>query len=803
VVTPFPNEGRHSTSTRRIAVLTATLSEAYQQALWKGLSREVRHHADRVVCFPGSRINSPIIHEAAATSIFDLVNDTNFDGGIVVSSTIFTYLEGVQIQEFFDRRASIPLVSVGVPVAGVGTVAVHTDSAVVEITRHVVEDHHRRNVAIIAGPRWHVESESRREAVVGTLESLGVGWRHDRLVHGNFDEQSGRASAATLIDRDATIDAIVCLNDRMALGALGELSRRGIRVPADVALVGFDGIEEGQYCTPPLTTVRQPLEELGATAYRELVRLMDGGSPREVALESRPVLRESCGCPVAPQLLRERERPTVDSWPDDARDEARRLIALAHEPYPEQFLEELNRHLTDLVRRGEPLDPWERLLSSLRTEIVENADDVSPATLVHEFQMLEAATEIVGSMRARIQAARRLDDARRSESIRTVGRTLMEAFETPVLLARLREGLRELGFSQGYLVLKEESEARLLLAVEDSSPSPDTRGAPVFTAATILPAGHPAASAPGLWVVVPLVFQSQSLGHLLLPGDAADPALYETIGKLLSAALQGALLVDRVRNHEASLEREVERRTRELRRTNRSLQREIETRARLENEVAEISRHTMERIGQDLHDDLCQHLAGVSMHVGVLEAALAAEDSAHVQAAEMVHELIKGSVERARGIVRGLFPVGLAEDGLIGAFRALVDDTRRTWPGTVVVEFGDECVDLDGDGAVELYRIVQEALNNAVKHSGASSITLRTRRNEGSLVVEVIDDGGGYEPGDEDSGGMGLKIMRYRAEKLGARLSVAPTPSGTRVRCELLSPRRGEDADEETVSRRR
>jgi signal transduction histidine kinase len=199
----------------------------------------------------------------------------------------------------------------------------------------------------------------------------------------------------------------------------------------------------------------------------------------------------------------------------------------------------------------------------------------------------------------------------------------------------------------------------------------------------------------------------------------------------------------------------------------------------------------MERIGQDLHDDLCQHLAGVSMHVGVLEAALAAEDSAHLGVAEMVHELIKGSVERTRGIVRGLFPVGLAEDGLIGAFRVLVDDTRRTWAGTVVVEFDDDCVDLDGDGAVELYRIVQEALNNAVKHSGASSITLRTRRNEDSLVVEVIDDGGGYKPSDGTSGGMGLKIMRYRAEKLGARLSVAPTPSGTSVRCEMPSPDRG------------
>ena len=82
----------------------------------------------------------------------------------------------------------------------------------------------------------------------------------------------------------------------MALGAVDVLRERGLRVPQDVAVAGFDGIEEGRYLTPPLTTVIQPLAELGSRAVDLLVARMRGGAPAEQVLTCTPLIRQSCGC---------------------------------------------------------------------------------------------------------------------------------------------------------------------------------------------------------------------------------------------------------------------------------------------------------------------------------------------------------------------------------------------------------------------------------------------------------------------------------------------------------------------------
>jgi DNA-binding LacI/PurR family transcriptional regulator/signal transduction histidine kinase len=773
------------TRPKRIAVLTAELDEAYQAALWRGIRSEATRHDVRLICFLGSRINSPIVHEAAANSVFELAHPKNVDGVIVVASAISTYVEEDYLKAVLSRYDAMPRVSVGVPVKGVSSVTVDSHRAVVEVTRHLIVDHERRHVGIIAGPRWHVESEQRRRAIEDTLRSWGVPWDPKLLVHGTFEEASGATAAQTLLQTHRPLDALFCLNDRMALGALTELHRQGRAVPEEIALVGVDDIEGTLSCTPPLTTIRQPLQEMGAGAVRDLLRLMDGGAPRETILECEAVLRESCGCPVAPALLHFRDRPQLETWPEPDRNAAERLIQLARRPAPERFLEEFNRHLSSVVLRDGALDGWERLLSALRVEISEDAGSAARETLLEQFRMLEAATEVVGEMKLRVQSARSRNGARRSATLRAVGLSLTEAFETPVLISRLQAGLRELGFSEGFLVIEEETRSQLLLSAAEQRAVTGRGDAQPVSQDLILPEGTLESAVSQIWILVPLVFQSQVMGYLVLPGYSPETGIYQTLAKQLAASLQGAFLVDRVRNHEQSLEREVERRTRELRDTNRSLQNEVATRIRLENEVAEISRHTTERIGQDLHDDLCQHLAGVAMHVGVLESALVSEGSAYADSAGMVNELIQGSVERAKAIVRGLLPVGLREEGLSFALGALVAAAQQNSDMSIRTQVDEACQDLSPEQQLELYRIVQEGLSNAVKHSGATqvSVTVKPIQHPAPAIVAEIADNGRGISAQGAADGMGLKIMRYRAEKLDAELTVVPGRPGTVVQC--------------------
>ena len=103
---------------------------------------------------------------------------------------------------------------------------------------------------------------------------------------------------------------------------------------------------------------------------------------------------------------------------------------------------------------------------------------------------------------------------------------------------------------------------------------------------------------------------------------------------------------------------------------------------------------------------------------------------------------------------------------------------------------------LDRAAPINLYRIAQEAVNNAIKHAGASHITIRLQQEEETLVLEVADDGRGLEAASRHSRGMGLRIMRYRASMIGGSLEYLPnTPSGTRVRCVIHAS--GGDSNDE------
>jgi signal transduction histidine kinase len=256
-----------------------------------------------------------------------------------------------------------------------------------------------------------------------------------------------------------------------------------------------------------------------------------------------------------------------------------------------------------------------------------------------------------------------------------------------------------------------------------------------------------------------------------------------------------------VLTHERRLQVAVERRTAELTTANAELTREVERRMRLEREVSEISNRTMQRIGQDLHDDLCQHLAGIAMLASVLRGSLAGPDPGAVASIEQIGTLLADSITRAKQIARGLYPAGLEENGLVAAVEELVDAARRTYPAAIEFRAAPDFRLPGTDRALQVYRIVQEALSNALKHSRSERIEVKLYREEpqGSagrrpwrpgedrrsvLVAEVSDDGEGL-PASVDGDGMGLRIMRYRAETAGAELRIERLAPGTRISCRI------------------
>jgi signal transduction histidine kinase len=206
-------------------------------------------------------------------------------------------------------------------------------------------------------------------------------------------------------------------------------------------------------------------------------------------------------------------------------------------------------------------------------------------------------------------------------------------------------------------------------------------------------------------------------------------------------------------------------------------------RARLERQVQAASEREQQGIGESLQEDLCQRLAGIEAATAALAKALKTtarpESALAGEIADEVHE----SLQHARGFADMLQPVSLLEQGLAAAIGNLAGHVQQS-SGIHCAFKGEDLPHIAAADATHLYRIAQEAVNNAVQHAAASQIDVALSRSGRGFTLTIADDGSGMvEPSDEGSG-LGLQIMRYRSDLLGASLTIQSKPGrGTVVTC--------------------
>lgn len=218
-------------------------------------------------------------------------------------------------------------------------------------------------------------------------------------------------------------------------------------------------------------------------------------------------------------------------------------------------------------------------------------------------------------------------------------------------------------------------------------------------------------------------------------------------------------------------------------------------RARLEREVLDISEREQRRIGQDLHDGLCQHLTGISLLGRKLQQGLALRSDPGAGEAGRLTELVQDGIEQTRRVTRGLHPVRDEPTGLMLALRELCANVTALGGPACRFECPDPVPVPDRTVATHLYRIAQEAVQNALRHAGAGAIAVRLVSDADLIALSVADDGVGL-PAHRPRRGMGLEIMDYRARSIGARLEVGRGEGGgTTVSCRM--PRDALGAQEE------
>ncbi len=233
------------------------------------------------------------------------------------------------------------------------------------------------------------------------------------------------------------------------------------------------------------------------------------------------------------------------------------------------------------------------------------------------------------------------------------------------------------------------------------------------------------------------------------------------------------------------LEQRVRQRTAELASANAALESEMRERAKIAQDLLHVSGNERARIGRDLHDSIGQKLIGILYLTRVLAEKF--DDAGRDDAAAVykIIDIIDAALVEMKQIVRGLLPVDILNRGLVTALQALLKEIRQHHGIACFLQCADETVaDLDNALATNLYRIAQEAINNALKHAVHISrivVSLRFAGPEGILCIE--NDGEGFSL-EKDGSGMGLKIMHYRAMLAGGKLEILPkSEGGTIVIC--------------------
>jgi PAS domain S-box-containing protein len=213
---------------------------------------------------------------------------------------------------------------------------------------------------------------------------------------------------------------------------------------------------------------------------------------------------------------------------------------------------------------------------------------------------------------------------------------------------------------------------------------------------------------------------------------------------------------------------------------------DITERKRLECEVLEISDHEQERIGQDLHDGLCQYLASIAMTANLLKRRLMGVSNPEARIAEKICSQLEDAIAQARSLARGVSSLDLADDNLSPALHELASAATREYGVPCQVDSFEPISFCNPVTTTNLYRIAREAVYNAAKHARPSRIRIELKTEEDTVCLKVSDDGVGINTIRKNGLGMGLGIMKYRASMIGAELKIEKAAKGgTVMTCNL------------------
>jgi phosphoserine phosphatase RsbU/P len=547
-----------------------------------------------LICFAGGSLHSPAGYETQRNRCFELASSDALDGLVALNLNTTAPL----MKDFLDSFRGIPICSVGIEVPGYSVVQADNAAGMRDAVLHLITVHNRRKIAFLRGPNDYPEAEIRFEAYREALSEFGIAFSAQRVVSANFSENQGYLVMSELLDQGVAFDAVVGANDRSALGAMRALRERGVRVPDDVAVVGFDDSEDARSASPTLATVRQPYWELAECALEFMVDSFAGEhSFGSRLLASHFVKRRSCGClsegapseaqymldadplPFEEAFARRRQELSAElaraarvsrvvgpeGWIDKTLD-AVRLATLGAPDH--ELLTLLDEMLARTAAAEGDAGAWQHAVSVIRRRVLPCVMN-DPRRWMRFEDVWQRVRVMIADAMEREQRALRGQAERAAGILTDTSESLITSFDVESLPRALADRLPALDIASAYVALyagqgSPPLESRLIVAYDERRLLPIPSSGLCFETVQVVPKELRGERRKSL-VVEPLFFEGRQLGYAALELGPKRRVVYELLRELISAALRGAELVRRVAEEASNREKaEKERLEQEL-----------------------------------------------------------------------------------------------------------------------------------------------------------------------------------------------------------------------------------------------
>ncbi len=814
----------------RIGMFLGMLEEGCQTRFWKYMADFAAEFDVNINFIVGKALASPYGYDKPHNIIYSLASLKNLDGLVILSGTLGNFITKEKLKEFCNSFLPLPMVCVLMAVNGIPCVICDDTAGIMEEFDHLIGYHGYRRIAYIRGPEGHEEADTRYRAYLEALRKYSVPFDPDLVVPGNYVYNKGYEAVKILIDdRKLKFDALAAANDEMAIGAFKSLQERGIKVPRDMALAGFDDIALARNLNPPLTTIRQPIYEQTRKSLEMVLSLIHGEKvPDVVRFPTKFIIRESCGCITNPFLRPERhiimqnpgnikkavsiDKNTVLSNTGSSLN----AMGITHHdllPWLGELLDVLTNNLQGSDYLNEEfyhivstLPPsilstigdewlWRSVLSSFYNEIMKFVrDDVIASRLEILFQKVLIHVE---EMILRPDPLVSIYEKHAVWSLRDVTAVMTTTFELEELMNEIAKRLPQLGITEGFIALyteepKKNSElkwdlpaySRIIFSIKNGKREIPDEDRAIFSTLDLLPGPVGEGRKASQLITMPLFVRDEQFGFIVFSAGTRLENIYETLRYQISNSLKGAFMFKKQRETEES---------RVAAMTADRIKSQF-----LANMSHEIRTPMNAIIGytglllEDEEDPGKRDKMKVIIKAGnnLLEIINDILDYSKMEAGKIEFEKINFSMHDLITDIRNMFIVKANEKGL--NFSADID---INFPEPV---YGDER---------RINQIILNLVSNAFKFTKEGSITINCSYEKRNAMISVSDTGIGILPEkyplifssfsqadatttrEYGGTGLGLAISKGLTEKMGGKIYFESTAGkGSKFTVELPLP---------------